>query len=69
MIREKFKKIIRLILAITVFMTNFSYIPNIFADNSNNSGYTKGQVIDPVNSIGSTENEGDVRLMKETLDL
>ena len=64
MIREKFKKIIRLILAITVFMTNFSYIPNIFADNSNNSGYTKGQVIDPVNSIGSTENEGDVRLIK-----
>ena len=64
MIREKFEKLFRLILAIAVFMTNFSYVPNVFADNGNNLGYTKGQVIDPVNSIGSTENEGDVKLIK-----
>ena len=63
MVKEKLDKFTRLILAIAIFLTSFSYVPNVLAGDLE-AEYTKGQVIDPVNSIGSTDNEGDVKLTK-----
>ena len=63
MIKEKLDKFMRLLLAVTIFVTSFSYVPRVFASENNNE-YVKGQVIDPVNSIGSIENAGDVKLTK-----
>ena len=65
MIKEKMEKFMRFILAIAVFISNFGYNPVVLAGNDEvDAEYTHGQIIDPVNSIGSTDNEGDVKLTK-----
>jgi len=65
MIKEKMEKFMRFILAIAVFISNFGYNPVVLAGNDEvDAEYTHGQIIDPVNSIGSADNAGDVKLTK-----
>ena len=59
-ISKKFEVIIRIILTITVLFTGFGYSTVVLADN-----YSKGEVRNTINTIGSTTNAGDVELKKE----
>lgn len=58
-IKQIFELIGRLLLAFIMLFTNFVGIMPVLADN-----YTKGQIIESVNSNGSLDNPGDIKLTK-----
>ena len=58
-LKQGFEVTIRLILTLTIIFTNFGFVTDVFADS-----YSKGEVINPTHTIGSTTNDGDVELTK-----
>lgn len=68
-VKKGFNKLIRLMLAIVLFVSNFAFIPDILA----NDNYTHGQVINPNNEI-TTDNytgttQGDVKFTKKVSEV
>lgn len=58
-LKQRFEVITRLALAFSILFTNFGFLTEVFA-----SDYTKGEVINPTHTTGSTTNDGDVELTK-----
>lgn len=62
-LKQRFELVGRLLLILATLFTNFAGIMPVLASNLGYS-YTKGEVIDSVNSKGSTNNPGNAEIIK-----
>lgn len=62
-LKQRFELVGRLLLILATLFTNFAGIMPVLASDLGYS-YTKGEVINPVNSKGSTDNPGNVKITK-----
>ena len=58
-------KILNIIVVFAIMISNFSFIPTVFAEGETNAELADGQVVGGLKEAGGTSNPGDVYLSKE----